>query len=257
MAKGELSPLPAGSDEDAPPFPSERPSPEDVARQAEGRSRERTVSGLTTMMVGFALVWIPYISFVGYLVILAGVYLLWSGRRAFPSQHQANVVLAGTCILLGIAVVIGAALWLVESVLSAASAGGSVAQIGNQLGTDLGVVFLLGIVAASLTGLGYVLLPYALADRTTQLLLWAALALGVLIALLQYAILYPLLSIAVGDATSGLVLNTAPILALQTQSAEIGALQILPSAIYLVAYHRSRQRVRSGAGPTPVRAATD
>ena len=47
------------------------------------RSRNHTWTGPRLMIFGFALFWVPVLSYVGAVLLLAGVMFVFAGRRAF------------------------------------------------------------------------------------------------------------------------------------------------------------------------------
>jgi len=224
-------------------------------RGALPRAQERTKTGLLLMIVAFALLWIPFVSSLGELIALIGVVFLWLGRNGFDPSHSRNVLLGGACVVLGLLIAIGVGIWFAGAIVAeAASPGQSLSQLGTLLQSDLGVLFVVGLATAGLTAIAYVLLPYALSDPTSRILLFSAAVLTVAISAIQVAVLFPQISNAVAQATSGSSINTGPITALQDESVLLATAQILPDMMFLWAYYRTRARTfpnqPSGAGPT-------
>ena len=213
-------------------------------------AQERTKTGLLLMIIAFAPLWIPYVSALGALLAFTGIIFLWLGRNGFGLAHRRNVLLGGACVVIGLltGIVVGA--WFVDSILTQVSPGQSPSAIGALFQSDLGVLFEVGLLTATLTAIAYVALPYALADPTSRILLVSAAALTLLISTITIAIIFPQISGAVTQATSGSSINTGPITALQGESALLGAAQFLPDMMFLWAYYRTRTRIIPDHPPT-------
>jgi hypothetical protein len=226
------------------------------------RDVERTRTGLLLMAIGFGLGWIPYVSIVGGLLAFIGIIFFWIGRRGFGSRHHEYVLAGCLCVLVALLVAFAAGIWIAASVASAvAPAGQSLQGLGNAIRNALEGFIVAAVVAGVLGSLGYLLLPYALADRTSRALLWGGSALSITISALLYAVLWPQLSSAIGQATSGTTFNAAPVQDLELRETLFGALQFFPDMMFLVAYLRVRRRAANeppgtlrspGNGPAPV-----
>jgi hypothetical protein len=218
-------------------------------RTARPKAVDRTQTGLMLMIIAFALLWIPYIADLGALIALIGVAFLWFGRNGFGPQHRRNVMLGSAFVVLGLLIGIVAAIWFVDSILTAVPPGGSVSALSGVFQSDLTVLFVVGFVTTGITALAYALLPFALADGTSRYLLFAGAVLTIVISAVTITVLLPQITTAVGQATSGPVINTAPVTALQGQEALFGAAQFFPNMLFLWAYYRTRSR--AGSGPPP------
>jgi hypothetical protein len=205
-------------------------------------AQDRTKTGLLLMIIAFALLWIPYVSSLGALLALIGLIFLWLGRNGFGPAHRRNVLLGGVCVVIGLVTGIAVGAWFVDSILTQATPGESPSAIGAIFQSDLGVLFVVGLGTATLTAIAYVALPYALADPTSRILLISAAALTVVISAITIAIIFPQISGAVTQATSGSSINTAPITALEGESALLGSAQFVPYMMFLWAYYRTRTR---------------
>jgi hypothetical protein len=150
-----------------------------------------------------------------------------------------------------VGIVVGA--WFVDSILTQATPGQSASALSSTLQSDLGVVFVAGLVAAALSAIAYVVLPYALADSATRLALIVAAILTLVIATIEISIVYPQIATAVAQATSGNTVNPGPVTALQGEATLLGAAQILPDMIFLWAYYKVRLRVLAGRIVPPPR----
>jgi hypothetical protein len=212
--------------------------------QADSKAEERTRTGLLLMIIAFALLWIPYVSDLGELIALIGVVFLWLGRLAFDQAHWRSVVVGSACVVLGLVVGLVVGFSFAADLISVATTPGeSISAFIASLQSSLTALFAVGIAIAVLTSVGYVALPYALADRTSRLLLWGGLVISIAISVLVFVFLAPLISAALAQATSGGTINLAPVQALETKEIVYDLALGLPNLMFLWAYYRTRQRV--------------
>jgi hypothetical protein len=196
--------------------------------------------GLTLMIVAFALGWIPYVSYIGGLIALVGLILLFLGRWGYDDRHH-NFVLAGIVLLIlvlvaSFVVVLGFAAAVVGDAQSTTSLSGLTSTVQGQIDALLVATAVLG----AFSGVAHVLIPYGLADRTTRYLLWTAFLLQVAVSIIVLALLLPMVNSAVSQSLSGSTFNAGPIGDLQTSSALIGMLSVGPSALFALGYYRVR-----------------
>jgi hypothetical protein len=209
---------------------------------ARPRAQARTRLGLLLMIFAFGLLWIPLVSDLGELLALIGIVFLWLGRHAYGNDHRRNVILGSACVALGFLIAVLVGIWLVDSLLTSVAPGQSASSFDSVFQSDLGVVFVVGFLTSALTALAYVVLPWALADRTSRVLLLVAGALTVVISAVTASILLPQVSSAVAQATSGSTIDSGPIVALQNESSLLMTAQLLPDALFVWSYYRTRQQ---------------
>ncbi|MFZ0831023.1 MAG: zinc ribbon domain-containing protein [Thermoplasmata archaeon] len=221
------------------------------------RARDRTRTGLLLMIIAFAILWIPYVGDIGSLMGLIGVVFRFLGRTGFTDLHHRLATLGSAAVLVALLLGIGVVIWFVAAVVSAATAPGeTLVALGAAFRSDLVTLFVVVLVTSGIGGLGYVALPYALADRTTRIVLWVAFGASLLIAILNFAILWPEISNAIVAATSGVSPTSAPITALDGKSTLLGTLQVGPDLMFLLAYYQTRAQIpKPPAPPSDVGAA--
>ncbi len=212
------------------------------------RDLERTETGLLVAVIGFALLWIPYVSAVGAILEFVGLVMLWLGRRAFGRPHDNSVTAGGVLIVLAFLIVLVGSISLVYGVATAAAVS-TLPGEGGVLTADLEAYFLLALVSGAMTACGYLFLPYALADGTSRLLLWGGMVGTIAIATFSYLYFWPQIASAIVAATSSSTLQTGPVTALEGRAALVGSVNVVPDLLFLLAYYRTRQRLIAGVYP--------
>ena len=195
------------------------------------------------LVIGFALSWIPYVSFIGDILAFVGIILVIVGRHGYGPEHRRDVVVGGVLFVITLIAAVGLAVWFVAALLGAVSVNGTTLTISNSALQNDFLVFFVGIAVVGIIGsLSRVIMVYALSDRTTQILLWAGFAASVVISLTILAVLYPQIVTAVNQATAGSTVNQGPLNSLQTESTVLGLVNVLPALLFAWAYWRAREQ---------------
>lgn len=217
------------------------------------RDRDRTVTGLLLLVIGFALSWIPYVDVIGGLLALIGIILVFLGRAGFGPIHHRDVVIGGVLYLLTLLGVLILAVSFVAAIISAAPAPGApLSSLGATLTSDL-MYFLVGAAVLGILGaLGQVIMVYGLADRTTRGLLWLGFVAGTVLPIVSLLILWPDIATAVSQATSGTSLNLAPLNQIEATENLLSLTKVVPSVLFAWAYYRCRSWAIA-IGNTPLR----
>jgi len=206
------------------------------------RDRDRTVTGLLLLVIGIALSWIPYVSFLGAILAFVGIILVILGRFAYGEEHHRYVVAGGVLFVVTILASVGLAIGLVAALAGQVTvSGSSVSLESGALQSDFQAFFIGAAVVGIIGGLSRVIMVYGLSDRTTRILLWAGFVSSIALSIVVLLILYPQIVNAVNQATSGSTVNTGPITNLQTEATLLGLTNILPSLLFAWAYWRVRE----------------
>lgn len=207
------------------------------------RARDRTASGLLLLVIGFALAWIPYVGGVGGLIAIIGAILFVLGRRGYGERHQRNASIGGALYFFGlVAGIVAAIVFVVVIVGQATTQGASLTSVGTELTNDIITLFVTVAVAGVIATVGQIIMVYALADRTTQILLWAGFVSGVVISAAVGLILVPQVAGAVQQATAGSTVNPGPLNQLEYTSNLLSLVRAVPSLLFAWAYYRCRTR---------------
>jgi len=259
MSSGTEDSPPAGSAPPSPPPPSysspyQSPSAGGPPRWAtypqatasgtttysSSTERSRTITGITLSAIGFALSWIPYVDYVGGLLVLIGVIFLFLGRWGFDERHHNLVVVGGIFVLITFIGAIVAAAIFADALLAAAASSASPAQLGGSLiGAFDGLLFS-GAVLGVIRALASVMLVYALVDRSTRGILWLAFSTQLIVQVVILVVVLPQVNSAIAQATSGSTVDLGPLNALTLTSTLWGLLAVIPSMLFFWAYLRAR-----------------
>ncbi len=209
----------------------------------------RTKTGLLLLLVGFLIGWLPIIGLLGGILILVGAILVILGRKAFGAMHARNVILSLVLFFVGI---IGAiALGVVFAFSLISSVGQNPQDFGRAFAAAFNNLLIGAIVLGAISGLASVLFTYALQNQTGKMLLWAGYAANIIIAIAIFAIVGPLITAAVSQATSGSTVNMAPLAALQAQQSSYNLLNAIPSLLFAGACYLAWNRVNRSEIPPP------
>ena len=210
------------------------------------RLRNHTWTGLRLMIIGFALYWVPVLSYVGAVLLLFGVVFLWFGRRAFNEAHR-RWVAAGTVLLfvglVGTLAVAVASYLLLDQITGSAATSASQRLATLQQAVDISVVGNFGV--AVVAALGFVAMPYGRADTVSRGILWAGFAISVFIVLELFYNQWSEFSSAIASVSNG-TYNGTELNGVQEQIYLAGIAQVVPCILWAWAYLRVRKRLFPG-----------
>jgi MFS family permease len=181
------------------------------------------------------------------LLLLSGAIFVILGRKAFGSTHARNVVIAIVLFFVGIIIVVIAAVLFAAAVVTASAQ--TPAALGAVFASAFNTLLIGAIIAAAISGIASVLFTYALQKQSGKMLLWAGYLANIAIAIAIFAIIGPLVSTAVTQATSGGTYNPAPIEALQAQLSGLRYLSVIPALLFAAATYLAWSRVSHGEIP--------
>jgi len=220
------------------------------AWDAERRKQvDRTKTGLLLLLIGGLISWIPIVGILGGLLSLIGAILVILGRKAFGSTHARNVVIAIVLFFVGIIIIVIAAVLFAAAVITANAQ--TPAALAAVFASAFNTLLIGAIIGAAVGGIASVLFTYALQKQSGKMLLWAGYVANLAISIAIFAIIAPLVSNAVSQATSGGTYNSAPISALQAQASGLGYLSVIPALLFAAATYLAWSRVSHGEIPPP------
>ncbi|MGD0250564.1 MAG: zinc ribbon domain-containing protein [Thermoplasmata archaeon] len=229
-----------GGTTDAIPYGYPPAFPPPVGPTRIDQARDRTRLGLLFLIIGLALGWIPYIGALGGILSIIGLILVFMGREGFGPAHRWFVVLGAALFVIAFLITIIGSVVIVFSIVGEfADTTLSNAQIGSAVQNAVLGIFVLALVAAILSGLAHVFVVFDLGDDRNRIVLWVGFVASITISVAIFAIVYPQLSNAISQATSGSTLNSTPITNLENESTLLGLLQGIPALLFLVAYYRA------------------
>jgi len=216
--------------------------------EEEGTARGRTVTGLSLLIVGFALGWIPYVSIIAGILALIGLIFLFLGRWGFDYRHHSYVVGGIFLLFLTLVAAFFVTIGFVFAVAGDAQTTSSLSSLSATIQGQFDAFLIATAVLGIISGFAHVLIPYGLADRRTQGLLWAAFAFQLVISVVVLVLILPMVNSAVASALSGTTFDPGPINDLQTTSTIYGALAVFPSLVFAWAYYRARSTALEWTG---------
>jgi hypothetical protein len=237
------APLPASGP--LPPLAGPMASPLPFAPVPVRRSPTQTVTGLLCMLLGFLLLWVPYVDLVGGILVFVGLIYLWVGRRELGPAHAREVVIGGALVVSAIvAATVAVTALVLATFRTALTLNGTQPSVSIPPLTtgELAVVVAALLAAIVLISLAYLALVYSLADRASRLLLWFAVALAIASGAADVAV--EASALASLGAPSGFVALGG----LSRESTLVGLLEVGPDVLFFAAYLRVRRRLLRGEG---------
>ena len=177
----------------------------DYGRQVWTKEIDRTRTGLFLLTVGLFISWIPYVQYIGGLLVFIGAILVILGRRAFGDKHSTYVVLAFVVFIISMVVSGAMASVFALSMTSAlTSPNPPTGQALMALLDGAMATFLAGVVVASIIGtIAYILLSFELQAQIGKQVLIAAFIASVVIGIAMFALALPVLESVVSTAVQG------------------------------------------------------
>ncbi|MCL5800768.1 MAG: hypothetical protein M1341_05605 [Candidatus Thermoplasmatota archaeon] len=218
-------------------------------RRAVDEDRQRSSTGFLLFAIGLFLAWIPYILFVGDILLFIGLLMIFFGRNGFSDAHVRNVnmaiVLLVLMIIIAIAVAVFFALSIDSTLLSLNSGTITQSQALQQLSAALNTYLGALIVVSFIGGITYVLIPYALLERGWRTLLIVAFFIMVAVSITSFVLVSGSISNMISSAGSN---SFATISAnAQSQTTLYGLLAAIPDILLGIIYLHARSRIEWGA----------
>lgn len=218
-------------------------------RRAVDEDRQRSSTGFLLFAIGLFLAWIPYILFVGDILLFIGLLMIFFGRNGFSDAHVRNVNMAIVLLVLMIIIAIAVAVFFALSIdstllslnLGTITQSQALQQLSAALNTYLGAL----IVVSFIGGITYVLIPYALLERGWRTLLIVAFFIMVAVSITSFVLVSGSISNMISSAGSN---SFATISAnAQSQTTLYGLLAAIPDILLGIIYLHARSRIEWGA----------
>jgi len=195
---------------------------------------------ITSDVVQIIISILGIISFIGAILILAGLITFYMGRKEFGEKHENNIkkalILVVINIVLAVVFAIAIAFMTVSAVMSSSS--GTVETTGFSF-----VIIIFSIISSILGGLAYYFGLIELEDETGKNVLFAGIISSILISLATSIYLAGWLGDFLGDISS---ISNYSTLSLNQNIGGIGILGIIPGLLFLYAYYIAYNRIKQG-----------
>jgi hypothetical protein len=195
----------------------------------------RTKTGLGLILLGTILGPIPAFALYAGWFEIAGVVLVFLGRRAFGPKHQRYVSWSFLLIVGG--VVAESAGSFVVTPLFASSLSGGVDPASALASFFLTLNLMLIVVDVILT-LGLVFLTYDLQNRTGRTLLWTAYSLGIIMDAILALVIFTQVQAISAEVVSQVRTAMDGVALITYMFAPWRVLQLIPAIFYAIAYYK-------------------
>ena len=206
------------------------------------------------LIIGALLQPVPYITYIGSILVLIGAILVILGRKAFGPDHSRNAIWSIIIFVVGIAIVIIGFFAFVFEVISAtvATRNGTVISttpISQALASSFQTLLVASAIGGAVGGIAIVLFTYAIQNRNGRIILWTAYASSIAISVTAAIIISQAVSDAVSQSFAGGLYNPGPLQNLQNQLQAFGLLGLIPAALYSAAMYLVWTRISRGELP--------
>ncbi len=227
-----------------------------MAAQDRTRQIDRTKTGLLLLLIGIILGPIPYVNFVGGILVIIGAILVILGRNAFGPAHSRNTIWAVIIFIISIGVIVAGAVAFALAILSATianSTGNTIdpTVLAQSLSSSFTTLLILAAVGGAVGGIANVLFTYAIQNQTGRILLWAGYAAGIAISIFNIIVIGPLITNAASQSFNGTTYDPAPFNNLQSQLQTLQLLGFIPAILYAAAVYLVWSRIGGGELPGP------
>ena len=217
-------------------------------RRAVDEDRQRSSTGFLLFAIALFLAWIPYVQYLGDLLLFIGILMIFFGRNGFSDNHVLNVDIAIFLIILMIIIAIVVAVISASTIASLNLSNNSGTITSSQALHQLSAIFstYLGamIVVSLIGGISYVLIPYDLLEKSWRILLIIAFLIMVGISITSYVLVSGLISNIISNAGTSSFLTIAA--NAQGQATLYGLLAAIPDILLGIIYLHARTRIEWG-----------
>jgi hypothetical protein len=210
-------------------------------------------------MIGTILGPVPYVNYVGGILVLIGAILVILGRKAFGSSHSRNAIWSIIIYIVGLAIIIIGAIAFIFEVISTTIAfrnAGTVdtTVLGQTLQSSFQTLIIAAVIGGAVIGIAQVLFTYAIQNQNGKIILWSAYTTSIIISIVNLIIIAQLVSDAVARSFVGNTFDPGPLQTLQSRFQVFALLGFIPAALYSTALYLAWSRI--GRGELPAKTPT-
>ncbi len=239
------------------PYPTPYPSPPAyqamVAAQETKKRVDWTKIGLLLLFIGILMGWVPYIGFVGLLLIVIGGFFVIFGRKPFGPLHSRYVMVSLFLVIAAIVAEIALSVILFALFIGQFASGGppDPSAVLQAFGGFVDAYLIGTAVASSVVALAALLLTYSLQQRLGRYFLWAGLVANVAVQVVRFFVIRALFATLLSGGFPPTPVNPFALSLLSSQAIAVTLLGGIPAALNGAAYYLVWSRVNHGEIPVP------
>lgn len=227
-------------------FSSSNPAVKRRLQKRHNELIERASLGILFFAIGLAILWIPYIQFLGELLVLVGFILIFLAREVHNREHTRNVKISLVIFIITFIAGFAIAAYFLSSVLAAVGRGDSPSTISKVFQSSFYITIIGAMVLGAFSGVAYVLLTLELQDTFGKELLIIGYILLIVVAIVEYFMLAPLLHSFVAEIANYPNSALSAERTISSRETAYGLLNAIPYLVLSGAYFRTRSRLLSG-----------
>lgn len=201
------------------------------------------------MIVGLILGPIPYVIYIGSIIVIIGGIMVILGRNSFGTSHSKKVIASIAAYCLGLVISFATGILLALSIVQDVLGGGGQATLAQSLTDAFNVLLVGALIGGMAIAVAYVLLTLALQDSLGRYLLYSAFAANLAVVVLVTYIVSGQVASAVSQSFATGSFDPSSLNALQSQLQYLKLLGLISAALFAMAYYRVYSRISKGELP--------